>query len=88
MQFFDYEGTQPYRSFYAPSYVTEEERKSRIPDYRHTLLWIPEVNTGGQSSLVIPFTTSDLPGEYLVKIEGITSDGQPVYAAKKIKVIP
>ncbi|MCD8193110.1 MAG: hypothetical protein LUD74_00875 [Tannerellaceae bacterium] len=88
LQFFDYEGTQPYRHFYAPAYITEEERKSRIPDYRHTLLWIPEVKTGGATSISIPFTTSDLPGEYLVKIEGVTTDGQPIYGTKKIKVTP
>ncbi|MDL2264859.1 hypothetical protein LJC57_04335 [Parabacteroides sp. OttesenSCG-928-G07] len=77
-QIFDYEGTQARRLFYAPSYKNEAERNSRTPDYRHTLLWIPEVDTHGNSSVTIPFSTSDLTGEFQVVIEGLTKDGKPL----------
>lgn len=38
-QFFDYEGTQAQRIFYMPAYRTEAEKRSPVPDFRHTLLW-------------------------------------------------
>ena len=77
-QLFDYEGTQRRRLFYAPTYPDEISRKSRIPDYRHTLLWMPNVQTGGKPVLTLPFYTSDLPGEYTVTVEGITKEGKTV----------
>lgn len=77
-QLFDYEGTQRRRLFYAPTYPDEISHKSRIPDYRHTLLWMPNVQTGGKPVLTLPFYTSDLPGEYTVTVEGITKEGKTV----------
>ncbi len=85
-QIFDYEGTGVHRLFYAPSYQTDTERKSRVPDYRHTLLWDPNVPTEGKTTIDIPFSTSDLPGEYVITVEGLTRGGQPVSATKLITV--
>lgn len=79
-QLFNYEGTQPHRYFYAPSYQTEEQKISRMPDYRHTLLWEPEVKVNGQSYISIPFTTSDMKGDFMITVEGLTKTGEPVYA--------
>jgi hypothetical protein len=84
-QLFDYEGTQPYRYFYAPAY-NESNVSSRLPDFRHTLLWEPSIQTEGQAEIIIPFTTSDLPGSYLITIEGIGSEGTIVYAHQMIVV--
>lgn len=85
-QLFDYEGTQSHRLFYAPAYPDEESRKSRVPDYRHTLLWLPTIETRGNSELEIPFSTSDLPGEYTVTVEGLTRSGKPVKAFVRFRV--
>jgi hypothetical protein len=84
-QLFDYDGTQPYRYFYAPGY-NEANVSPRLPDYRHTLLWEPSLQSYGQSGLVIPFTTSDLTGSYLITIEGIGVDGTIVHASQMIDV--
>lgn len=86
-QVFDYEGTQRRRLFYAPSYPDEISRKSRIPDYRHTLLWIPDIQTGGNSILTVPFNTSDLPGEYTVTVEGLTKEGKAIRGAATFHVV-
>lgn len=86
-QVFDYEGTQCRRLFYAPSYPDEISRKSRIPDYRHTLLWIPDIQTGGSSILTVPFYTSDLPGEYTVTVEGLTKEGKAIRGAATFYVV-
>jgi len=85
-QLYDYEGTQSHRYFYAPTYQTEDERKSRMPDYRHTLLWEPQVEIGCDTEISIPFTTSDLTGDFVITMEGLTETGEPIYATCTIKV--
>jgi len=84
-QFYDYEGTQPYRYFYTPNY-DETNISSRLPDFRHTLLWEPSMQSYGQTELVIPFTTSDLPGSYMITVEGISANGTIVHATQMIAV--
>ena len=84
-QFYDYEGTQPYRYFYSPNYDATNV-SSRLPDFRHTLLWEPSLQSDGQSELVIPFTTSDLTGSYMITIEGISANGTTVYATQIFSV--
>jgi hypothetical protein len=85
MQLFDYEGPQVSRRFYAPAYTDEKQRASRLPDYRHTLLWAPRVAISGRSARV-DFTTSDLKGDFVVTAEGLTREGVPVYASLRIRV--
>lgn len=85
-QFFDYKGPVGQRYFYAPSYDTDIIRKSSIPDYRHTLLWLPHMKIKGESTTIVPFSTSDMNGEFKITVEGLTNDGQPVYAVSYIKV--
>lgn len=85
-RFFSYDGTQRRRIFYSPVYATESDRNSRLPDFRHTLYWNPDVKTGNQSSVSVPFYTSDLKGEYKVVVEGLTEDGKPVYATSSFNV--
>jgi hypothetical protein len=85
MQFFDYEGTQPPRPHPSPSPQTEEQRRSRLPDCRHTLLWQPEVKPAGSGALV-PFTTSDLTGTFRIRVEGLTASGEKVSATAFIRV--
>ncbi|MCD7976760.1 MAG: hypothetical protein LUG51_06250 [Tannerellaceae bacterium] len=84
-QFFDYEGTLAKRTFHAPSYPGNHPG-NRIPDYRHTLLWQPEVQTGGQRTVSIPFTTSDIQGNFNVVVEGMTKDGKPIYGMASFEV--
>ena len=58
-----------------PDYTNEANRNNWMPDTRHTLLWEPAVRTAGQTTLRIPFDTSDLKGAYQVTVEGVTFDG-------------
>jgi len=78
-QIIDYAGTQPK---YNPVYT---DRK-RQPDFRHTLLWNPFLQTAGESSLQIPFYTSDYTGDFVITIEGLTKTGKPVYATLSFMV--
>lgn len=85
-QFFDYEGTQAQRIFYMPAYRTEAEKRSPVPDFRHTLLWRPDIRTNGESSISIPFTTSDMTGDFTITIEGLTQTGEALYATEQFQV--
>ena len=85
-QILAYEGPQlPYR-FDAPDYSNEKNRNSRIPDTRHTLLWNPDVKTDGKISIRLPFDTSNLQGEFQATVEGITKDGEIIFATSFFKV--
>ena len=75
-QIIPYEGPQSYRKTLFPDYSAGNNRNDRMPDSRHTLLWEPDVRAEGKPTIVIPFDTSDLPGEYQVTVEGITNEGQ------------
>jgi len=79
-QIVNYAGTQTPRRLYTPDYSREETRKSRLPDYRHTLLWEPALQTNGKSTLEIPFFTSDYSGEFQATVEGLTLDGKIISA--------
>ena len=74
----DYEGLQLQRKFYSPVYDTEEQRNSRLPDFRNALYWQPEVNTNAQGKTNLSFYTSDQPGKYIGIIQGLTSTGEAV----------
>ena len=79
-QIITYEGPQSFEKIVFPDYTTPENRRNRLPDSRHTLLWNPEVPTTGQSTIRVSFDTSDLTGEYQATVEGLTDDGAVVYA--------
>jgi len=71
----DYEGLQLQREFYAPVYDTEEQRKSRLPDFRTMLYWTPNSGTNATGERQLTFYTSDQPGIYAGIVEGISTDG-------------
>ena len=85
-QILPYEGPQLLYRLDTPDYSQEKNHRSRIPDGRHTLLWNPDVRTSGKSSIRLPFDTSDLTGEFQATVEGITKDGQIVFATAVFKV--
>ncbi|MDR0796666.1 MAG: hypothetical protein LBE79_11575, partial [Tannerella sp.] len=84
-QIFNFEGTQPYRFFYFPKY-NDDNVSSPLPDFRHTLLWEPDMQTNGQQTIVIPFTTSDIPGDYQIIVEGISQDGKALRGETRFSV--
>jgi hypothetical protein len=71
----DYDGLQKQRIFYSPQYATEKDQQSRLPDFREVLYWSPDVNTNAQGKGHISFYTGDVPGKYLVNIQGISANG-------------
>lgn len=73
----NYDGLQLQREFYAPVYETAAQQGSRIPDFRTTLLWKPDIATGAEGATTLSFYTSDLKGRYLGVLQGLDKDGRP-----------
>jgi hypothetical protein len=70
----EYDGLQLEREFYSPQYETDQQLLSRKPDYRNVLYWSPDIQTkAGKQEL--SFYTSDVPGKYIVLIQGISDSG-------------
>lgn len=70
-----YEGCLKDEIFYSPDYSNDSARLSRIPDFRNTLYWNPDVATSADGAAAVEFCTSDESMEYTVIIEGLTSGG-------------
>lgn len=71
----DYEGIQVDRKFFTPDYSSADAVQSRFPDMRNVLYWNPRVITDARGIAEIPFSTSDIPGTYLISIDGIDNEG-------------
>jgi hypothetical protein len=71
----DYNGLQVKREFYAPAYPTQEQSLNREPDRRTVLSWMPSVLTDSLGKRQLSFYTSDVPGHYAVKVQGINKQG-------------
>jgi len=64
---------QPEKLYFKENYLSD--KKERIPDYRTQLYWNPELKETDNNIL---FYTSDVPGNYIINIEGFTDEGKPV----------
>ncbi len=73
----EYEGLQLQREFYAPTYDTEEQKLSRLPDWRSLLFWSPDLTTDASGKTSASFYTGDQAGTYTVVVQGLTKDGLP-----------
>ncbi|HEY0433665.1 MAG TPA: hypothetical protein VGC95_07320, partial [Chitinophagaceae bacterium] len=82
----DYEGMQFRREYYSPRYDTDADRRSHLPDFRSTILWKPDLLLEGQRSTTTTLFTSDLPGRYLIILNGLSPAGTPVSAVSQVSV--
>lgn len=71
---FEYDGLQPIKQYIFPSYSTAYQRNNPTPDFRNSLYWNPQPEPTGDE---ITFYAGDVADTFMVKIEGITSDGTP-----------
>ncbi|HEY4107389.1 hypothetical protein [Puia sp.] len=83
----EYEGMQYRRQFYAPAYNTIRQTQGRLPDFRNVLYWSPDIHTGINATPV-EFFTSDLPGNYLIVIQGLSADGRAGVTYRQFTVRP
>jgi len=73
----DYPGLELQREFYSPTYATPEDKGSHLPDFRNVLYLAPTVSTGSGDQKPLSFYSSDIPGKYLIVVEGLAKDGTP-----------
>ncbi|MEO1009814.1 MAG: TonB-dependent receptor plug domain-containing protein [Bacteroidota bacterium] len=59
---------------------------SEAPDKRTTLYWNPNITLNGREKASVDFYTGDTPGDYIIRVEGITEDGRPVSGMSRITV--
>ena len=59
---------------------------SNIPDSRNTLFWNPNLEFDINSSTSISFTTSDIQGEYIIKVIGTTKKGETKISTARFEV--
>lgn len=71
----DYEGLQEQRVFYSPDYSSYKTFQSRLPDYRELLYWSPEIKTAENGKESFSFYSGDIPGKYVVVLQGLSSNG-------------
>ncbi len=77
----EFEAPQPGSGFTSPDYSEATRKESRIPDYRNTLYWNPDLKTDVNGRAAVEFYTSDEAGDYIMLVEGFTSDGRRGSAA-------
>ena len=82
MQMFSYEFPQERPIFGMPDYGIEEVKRSRRPDFRHTLYWNPSV----EGKTGVEFYTSDMEGTYIATLKGVTADGKKVEIKQEFDV--
>jgi predicted RNase H-related nuclease YkuK (DUF458 family) len=74
---------QSKKEYFQPDYLNN--KNLRTPDYRHQLLWVPNVDLNKANSK-FTFYTSDVSGLFEVLLEGFSASGKPVYIKKIIEV--
>jgi hypothetical protein len=62
------------------------EAGDHYPDFRNMLCWKPDLVLSGKQPLMVAFPVSKLTGKYTVRVEGLTSAGQPVSATTTFEV--
>ena len=72
----DYEGLQLQRQFYSPVYNSNDERASRLPDFRNALYWNPDLTTGPDGKAGVSYFTSDIAGKYIGILQGMDNNGR------------
>nr|WP_299385483.1 hypothetical protein [Allomuricauda sp.] len=75
---------QPKKMHFAQQY-NSGTAQDRIPDFRHQLLWIPNLDLSSGSK-TLDLYTSDVAGEYELILEGFSSIGKPVSVKRRFTV--
>src|SRR5690554_3296843 len=75
MTVFQYEGMQNERVFFSPQHVDTDRRLIRMPDTRTALYWNPAFSVDASGRAQLSFYTSDVPGDYLIEVQGRSADG-------------
>ena len=79
-------GYQQPADYYFPCYKPSEKPQSMNPDLRRTLYWNPYLRMDQGHDLQLSFFSADLPTTYVIRAEGLTSEGRIVSGDLQVKV--
>ena len=79
-------GYQKPVEFYAPKYDTPASKNFKLPDYRTTIYWKPDIILSDDGKAAFDFYTSDFATTYSVVIEGLSNDGKIIRHVETIEV--
>jgi hypothetical protein len=74
------------KAFHPPAYPNGNSVNREEPDLRNTLYWNPEVRISRGGGTDLRFYTGDVPGEYLVRVDGVSSSGERISLSQKFIV--
>jgi hypothetical protein len=83
----EFQSLQPVSNYEWPDYSDRVSEQSRIPDFRNTLFWDPNVSTGDSGEASVEFYTSDEPGDYTIIVEGMTTDGRAFRSESQLHIV-
>ncbi|WP_299123807.1 Plug domain-containing protein [uncultured Winogradskyella sp.] len=74
------------KEFYSPDYTKDIAENSKY-DLRKTLYWNPKIRiTAENKTQQISFFTSDIRGDYIIEVEGISESGIPLHQISTFSV--
>lgn len=71
--------------FKAPDYSVADST-DRIPDFRYLLHWDPDVRLESSGEVAVQFYTGDVKGRFVVKVVGMSDDGEILQTESEINV--
>jgi hypothetical protein len=80
-------GYAKHRAFQSPDYKTQVAKDATHDDFRSTIYWNPNITLDETGKAHVEFYAADIKSEYMVVVEGITTDGQPIRAEKIITIV-
>ncbi len=80
--FFDYTTLHPPLLPQGPRY----KGGNKIPDSRNTLLWMDHLELHKNTPFKVSFKAASIPGNYLILLRGISSDGRIVHGMNRFRV--
>jgi hypothetical protein len=81
-----YRVTDEINPFTFPVYDTNEKSEQRIPDFRNTLYWNPSIKADENGKFRTEFYSSDFASDYVINIQGITSNGEAFSFRKTFQI--
>lgn len=80
------ESPAPLVDFSPPDYDRITDNQPHMPDIRQLIHWQPSLRLQNGEPAQIHFSTSDIGGEYVITIKGVTSTGEPIFQQETIFV--
>jgi hypothetical protein len=81
-----YQGYQPVRNPIETDRAQASAPTSRTPDFRHQLYWNPTLTLTPEGTQ-FKFMTSDATGIFVIRVEGLSTDGQALQGTARFKVV-